>query len=102
MEKTGRFTQEELDKRFRDLEPPQVLEGTEYLLDIFHTLNSSRPQMVLEGAGFMPLAFTLLEMKAYSDLMDYDFEPWEIEALRTMDSGYLQESYTIISTRTKK
>lgn len=96
MERTGKFTKEHLDERFKELNPIELLPGTEYLLQVFDTLSSTRTMLALPTT-ILPAAITLMEIAAYSRAFDCDLEPWEIEAIRAMDSGFLEESYIIRS-----
>lgn len=47
-----------------------------------------------------PLPITHSEIKAYAELMDLQFTPWEVSTLKVMDSAFLAESYKLIEGMT--
>ena len=53
---------------------------------VFWDLSSSRG-----GTGYGPAAITYVELKARSELLDEVLEPWEVVAIRRMDSAYIDE-----------
>lgn len=69
----------------RELTPTPIERGTEYLLRLFQDLDRSRGR---DMAGPLPITYT--EIKAYSDLSQTSFDPWELETLRQMDAMYIQ------------
>lgn len=97
IEKVGKLSKEELDKRFIELEQVEIESGSERLLMMFEALSSTRGST---KAG--PSAITHLEIKAYCDLMEEQLEPWEVETIRAMDRGFCEEAYTLLRDRMKK
>jgi len=59
---------------------------------MFSELSSTR-QSGFNGPG----PITYLEIKAYSDLIDYEFEPWEVEVLKLMDRAFMDELQKIMN-----
>lgn len=77
-------------KRYAALDPIPLETGTEYLLQVFDSLSSTRQ---FGPAG--PFGISHIEIKAYSELMREPLEPWEVAAIRGMDSAYLDEAYKL-------
>jgi hypothetical protein len=86
---------EELDKQFAELESPKVSPGAKYLINMFRELSSTRQSGM---NGMFPI--TYLEMRAYSELTDYELEPWEVEVIKNMDSAFMEEIHKIINKDT--
>jgi hypothetical protein len=81
-------SEEALAVRFKDLEPVQLLEGTEYVRRYFGALHRSRAQGM---SG--PLAITHTEIEAFTRLKGIQLAQWELEAIEEMDCAYIEESY---------
>lgn len=93
MRKAGK-TDAEIAATFKgldaELEPIELMRGTEHLMNVFSRLSSAR------GAGMNgPLPISHAEIKAYCELMDEHLTPWEIETLRAMDVAFLTEALKI-------
>ena len=89
MKKAGK-SDRELASLFKELEPIQLQQGTAHLLSTFDALSSARSYGM---SGPQPISH--IEIKAYGELMNEEFLPWEVETLREMDNAYLDESYKI-------
>jgi len=66
------------------LVPVCLVPGTEYLFSWFADLCGSRPNY-----GFGPTRITYCELEAWASLNRIRPEPWEVKALRAMDSAWL-------------
>ena len=89
-------TEEELAKYDIELSEatPAVVPGTEYVLAMFHELDMTRP-----WSEVGPRAILNDELSAYCSLNAVHLDPWEVEALRMMDTAYLEEAYKIQKAR---
>jgi hypothetical protein len=85
MAKAGR-SEEELNKRFAELVPVEIVPGTERLLTIFHHLNLSR-----QSGTSGPNGLQYTEIAAYCDLMNETLTPMEVATIRSMDAAFLEE-----------
>lgn len=79
-------TEEELDRQFAELKEPEVMPAGIMLLNKFMELSSARQSGT---NGPLPISYT--EMKAYAELTDTEFDPWEVETIRSMDRAFLAE-----------
>lgn len=80
-------TEEELDKQFVELVPPEVPHCADYLLLIYYELASCRQFSAMGN----PLPISYMELKAYSELTDENLDPFEVKVLRMMDSVAIDE-----------
>ena len=75
-------TDEQLDLQYPQLKPFVVPIGFEFLVGAFNDLSVSRSY----GAMGDPQPFSYLEIQAYANLMGFEFDPFELEAIRSMDA----------------
>lgn len=79
-------TEAQLSAQFAELEPPELPRIGNHISVLFFELNSGR-QSGMNG----PLPLSFVEIKAYGELKDINFEPWEIDAIKIMDRAFLSE-----------
>ena len=84
LEKTG-ASEEVLDKQFAELIEPEVPIAGRNVLTMFMELSSARQSGF---NGLMPISY--LELKAYADVTDTQFEPWEVDLIKVMDRALLE------------
>ena len=81
----------EFQQRMYGIRDPRLIERpltylSSPLWNTFWTLHETR-QMTQFG-GYQPICYQ--EIKAYSELMDVTFEPYEIEIIKRMDRAFLK------------
>lgn len=77
--------QEKLDKQFAQLIPPELPPIGMNLMVVFHELRNATAKGM---DGVNPISYS--EIKAFIELLDADLEPWEIDAIRMMDTTFIQ------------
>lgn len=64
---------------------PELPPGGRQLAELFMELHSTRQ------VGMAPCAITFQEIKAFTELMDVQLEPWEVDCIKVMDMTLLEE-----------
>lgn len=61
---------------------PELPKEAIHVWNIYARLRSAHPST---GMGFSAISYS--EIKAYSDVVGWDFDPWEIEAINRLDDA---------------
>jgi hypothetical protein len=86
MKKAG-ASDEELARRFKELERIELTRGTEYLLQLFFALSNQR---LFGMNGPQPLQLEAIDV--YCRRVR-DLSAWEIETICLMDNAFIGETY---------
>lgn len=94
MEKAGK-DKEALDQQFAEITPPTLVPVGGYIMTKFLEISAARSN---GQNGPLPINYT--ELKAYADLSDDEFEPWEVDAIRLLDAAFIDEFSKLLNKET--
>jgi hypothetical protein len=76
-------------KKQQALEIPPLEPSSNYLLEMFFELGSTR--VFTDNGGIQPITYT--EIASYCQLTGNEFEPWEVDVIKTLDRAYIKAVY---------